>query len=66
MRYHHNRLQEADEALAEFAKTAPAIERELREILATMTGVREGASKRTNLGIGRAGSRMLPPPRKPV
>jgi transposase len=93
LHYHHKRLKEADEALAEFAKTAPAIERELREILATMPGVgvvtidvvlaelgdvrrfrnsrqitsfagldpgvRESASKRTNLGISRAGSRML-------
>lgn len=93
LRYQQKRLREADQALADFAQTAPAIERELRAILVTMPGVgtvtidvvlaelgdvrrfrnsrqissfagldpgvRESASKRKDLGISRAGSRML-------
>lgn len=91
--YQQKRLKEADQGLLDFAKTAPPIEQEQREILSTMPGVgtvtidvvlaelgdirrfrnsrqitsfagldpgvRESASKRKNLGISRAGSRML-------
>ena len=93
LNYHKKRLQEADQALVEFARTAPPIEKELREILTTKPGVgpvtidvvlaelgdvrrfhnsrqitsfagldpgvREIASKRKELRISRAGSRML-------
>ncbi len=93
LNYHKKRLQEADQALVEFARTAPPIEKELREILTTKPGVgpvtidvvlaelgdvrrfhnsrqitsfagldpgvRESASKRKELRISRAGSRML-------
>lgn len=86
-------LKHADASLAEFAKTATAIEREQRELLATMPGVgvvtidvvlcelgdvrrfanskqivsyagldpgvRESDRKRKDMGISRAGSKML-------
>lgn len=86
-------LKHADNALAEFSKTAPARERELRTLLSTIPdvgsvtidiliselgdvrrfknndqissyagldpGVRESDRKRTDLGISRAGSKLL-------